>query len=179
VKASSNGFRDVDSAGVWQHSETRAISRLHVRIIATRLRLLRRMAAQEKMNAGGTASHQHGADTRFLSCPDVDTRHRPHLIIHALQRWPYLRVFDRRTGATVQSLKPREPRQMNEASLHRVRASSAFRNERRREELRQKLSSTPNICNNDGTRAVTTPPRCFGSYALEVTKGGEAWWLVM
>ena len=82
VKPSSNGFRDVQSAGVWRHPETRAISRLHVRTIATRLPRLRRTAAQEKINAGGTAWHQDGADTPFLSCPNADTRHRPHLIIH-------------------------------------------------------------------------------------------------
>ncbi len=41
------------------------------------------------MNADGTAWHQRVADTRFLSCPDADTRHRPHLIIHdVLQCWP-------------------------------------------------------------------------------------------
>ncbi len=89
VKPSSNGFGDVESVGVWRYPEMRAISRLHVRTIATRLRLLRRTAPQEKMTAGGTAWYQHGADTRFLSCPDADTRYRPHLIIHdAPQWWP-------------------------------------------------------------------------------------------
>ena len=86
-KPSSNGSRDVESVGVWRYPRMRAISRLHVRTIATRSRLLRRTAAQEKMNAGGTAWHQHGADTRFLSCPDADTRHRPQLIIHHALQW--------------------------------------------------------------------------------------------
>ena len=65
----------------------RVISRLHVHTIAVRLLLLRRTAAQEKMNADETAWYQHGADTRFLSCPDADTRHRPRLIIHYALQW--------------------------------------------------------------------------------------------
>ena len=114
VKPSSNGFRDVESAGVWRHPEMRAISRLHVRTIATRLRLLRRTAAQEKMNAGGTAWHQHGADTRFLSCPDADTRHRPHLIIHdALQGWPVPATLSA-AGGPVRALMPSENPRQNE-----------------------------------------------------------------
>lgn len=63
------------------------ISLLPVRVIATPLRLLRRTAVQEEMNAGGTAWHQHCAHTLFQFCPDAHIQHRSHLIIHERAPW--------------------------------------------------------------------------------------------